>query len=134
MQPAAAMKQKDRSLEQGFTLLEVMIALAIVGTTLIAMLSLGNRTIASNDQQQKLTQATLLAQEKMTEVERSASGQGSSGLVETKGDFSDPFTDFSWEASFAPTPIPQVQQVMVTVSWGEAKRNEQVDLTSFIIQ
>jgi general secretion pathway protein I len=134
VRPDAVMEQKDRSRQQGFTLLEVMIALAIVGTTLIAMLSLGNRTIASSDHLQKLTQATLLAQEKMTEIERSASGQDSLGLVTSNGTFSEPFADFSWKASFASTPVPQVQQVTVTVQWGILKQNEMVDLTSFIFQ
>jgi general secretion pathway protein I len=128
-QSDVAMELTDRFFEQGFTLLEVMIALAIVGTTLIAMLSLGNRTIASNDHLQKMTQATLLAQEKMTEIERSAQDLG-----ETNGSFSEPFAEFSWQVGFASTPLPQVQQVTVTVHWGSSKQNEMVDLTSFIFQ
>jgi len=132
--PDAAMEQKDRSLQQGFTLLEVMIALAIVGTTLIAMLSLGNRTIATNAQLQRLTQATLLAQEKMTEIEQSAAANRNLEMQNGQGTFSDPFAEFSWQTSFSPTPIDLVQQVVVTVSWGEASQNEQVDLTSFVFR
>lgn len=120
--------------EQGFTLLEVMIALAIVGTTLIAMLSLGNRTIATNDHLQRLTQATLLAQEKMTEIEQGAAANSSLGLQNVQGAFVEPFADFSWQIALAPTPIAQVQQVVVTVSWGDTGRNEQVDLTSFVFR
>lgn len=118
----------------GFTLLEVMIALAIVGTTLIAMLSLGNRTIATNDQLQRLTQATLLAQEKMTEIEQQAAGSLTFELQDAQGEFEEPFAAFSWQTSFTATPIDQVRQVVVTVSWGDVARNEQVDLTSFIFR
>lgn len=134
LQPAAGLEQKDRSQEQGFTLLEVMIALAIVGTTLIAMLSLGNRTIATNDHLQRLTQATLLAQEKMTEIEQSAAANRSLELQNGQGVFAEPFNDFSWQTAFSATPIAQVQQVVVTVRWGETDRNELVDLTSFVFR
>lgn len=130
----AESREKDRSLEHGFTLLEVMIALAIVGTTLIAMLSLGNRTIATNAQLQRLTQATLLAQEKMTEIEQNAAANRSLALQNGQGNFADPFAEFSWQTSFSPTPIDLVQQVVVTVSWGEVSQNEQVDLTSFVFR
>jgi len=130
---AAGVEQKDRS-QQGFTLLEVMIALAIVGTTLIAMLSLGNRTIATNDHLQRLTQATLLAQEKMTEIEQSAAANRSLELQNGQGEFAEPFNDFSWQTAFSATPIAQVQQVVVTVRWGETSRNELVDLTSFVFR
>jgi len=133
-QSDAESREKDHSLEHGFTLLEVMIALAIVGTTLIAMLSLGNRTIATNAQLQRLTEATLLAQEKMTEIEQSAAANRNLEMQNGQGTFSDPFAEFSWQTSFSPTPIDLVQQVVVTVSWGEAGQNEQVDLTSFVFR
>ena len=53
----------------GFTLLEVMIALAIVGIVLVTLIGLETRTIQLAERQERVTQATLLAQEKMTEVE-----------------------------------------------------------------
>lgn len=127
-------RQPDPSPTAGFTLLEVMIALAIVGTTLIAMLSLGNRTIATHDQLQRLTQATLLAQEKMTEVEQQATDSLALDLQDSQGVFAEPFAAFSWQTSYTATPIEQVRQVVVTVSWGDAARNEQVDLTSFVFR
>lgn len=111
-----------------------MIALAIVGTTLIAMLALGNRTIDTGDQLQNLTQATLLAQQKMTEIELDAKADQTMGLQDSEGGFDPPFDRFSWRSRFSATMVNEVKQIVVTVSWGAPERNEAVDLTSFILR
>jgi general secretion pathway protein I len=117
--------------EGGFTLLEVMIALAIVGIALVALLALSNRSIAVNARLQKITQATLLAQDKMTEVEVILQ-QDPTQLTNQKGVFDKPFDGYRWRTTFEDTPLPSVKQVTVTVLWGEEKRNEMVELTSFV--
>lgn len=118
---------------RGFTLLEVMIALAIIAIALVTLLGLGNRSIGVNARLQRLTQATLLAQEKMTELEVSAE-DGRSELQEEQGTFAAPFEGYRWRTSFAETPLAQVSMVTVTVAWGEEARNEMVDLTSFVFR
>lgn len=116
----------------GFTLLEVMIALAVVSVALTALLGLANRTISTNDRLQKLTQATLLAQTRMTELETNSGT--SSSLSDNEGDFPEPFSEFHWRTEFLPTPVQGVRQVVVTVVWGDEGENESVDLTSFMFQ
>ena len=53
---------------KGFSLLEVMIALAIVAIALVSLLGLSNRSILVQDKIQRLTQATMLAQQLMSQV------------------------------------------------------------------
>lgn len=113
----------------GFTLLEVMIALAILGIALVSVLALGNRSIEVNGRLEHITQATLLAQGKMTEVEVESRGQQ---VLATEGAFPAPFDDYRWRLGFEDTPLPSVRMVTVTVLWGEEKKNEAVDVTSFI--
>ena len=117
--------------DRGFTLLEVMIALAIVGIALITLLSLGNRSIGVNGRLQKITQATLLAQEKMGETEAAADRKVLK-FENDKGTFDTPYDEFRWELSFADTPLTQVRQVTVRVLWGDEKKNELVELNSFL--
>ena len=108
-----------------------MIALAVISIAMISLLSLGNRSIAVHDRLQRLTVATLLAQQKMAETEVGFQ-QETLSTQATEGVFDAPHTDFSWRIAFTDTPLPSVQMVTVTVLWGDEGQNEFVDLTSFV--
>ena len=118
--------------QDGFTLLEVMIALAIVATVLVALLGLQTRTINMGDRQQKITQATMLAQERMTVLEIAA-GKSSTSR-DDEGAFAEPFENYRWQVRYKPTPLAAVQEVTVTVIWGNEANNEDVALTSFLFR
>ena len=113
---------------KGFTLLEVMIALAIISIALVAMLGLVQRNILVNDRLQQMTQATFLAKQKMAEIENGIL----SGLERNLGEFPPPNQQFSWRAQYSSTPIQGIQQIDLSVIWGEEKDNELVTLTSFL--
>lgn len=115
----------------GFTLLEVMVALAIVSVALVSLLSLGNRTIATHARLQKLTRATLLAQQRMAVTEVDAR-LGRLDQNRQAGIFAEPFSEYRWRLEFAETPLPSVKTVTVTVTWGEEAKHESVSLTSLI--
>jgi general secretion pathway protein I len=125
-------KRTNGSDESGFSLLETMIALAIIGIALVTLLGLANRSIDTNGRLQKITQATLLAQEKMTEIEVLTS-QGSDFQNE-EGTFENPFAEFRWRTTYEETPLPVVMQVTVTVAWGDEQKNEAVDISSFLFR
>lgn len=108
-----------------------MIALAVVAIALVTLLGLSNRTVLVHERIQKLTRATLLAQQLMAEQEVQLDGVG---VVdeEREGVFEEPFADFSWRITYENTMIPQVRQIHVQVNWGRAQHNEQVELISFV--
>lgn len=116
---------------QGFTLLEVMIALALVSIALVSLLSLSNRSISVQERLQRETQATLLAQHVMSREEVLAIGRNSN-WQDQEDQFEEPFAEYRWQVSYQDTIIPQVKQVNVSVIWGEVGRNEQVSLVSFL--
>ncbi|MHB1397110.1 MAG: type IV pilus modification PilV family protein [Trichloromonadaceae bacterium] len=122
----------DRTRNAGFTLLEIMIALAIVAIALVSLLGLANRSIAVQERLQRMTRGTLLAQEKMTEIELAAETK-TLVFEPAEGIFAEPFSDFRWRMEFADTPLPVVTQVTVTVAWGAEERNEAVDLSNFLL-
>ena len=120
-----------RQCNKGFSLLEVMIALAIVAIALVSLLGLSNRSILVQDKVQRLTQATMLAQQLMSEQELNV-GKSRSNWDPQEDEFLEPFANFRWQISYQDTLINQVKQVTVIVLWGEAEKNEQVQLVSFL--
>ena len=115
----------------GFTLLEVMVALAIISVALVSLLTLANRSITTHARLQRLTQATLLAQQKMASTEVDARF-GRLERNRQEGGFPEPYSAYRWRLDFADTPLPSIKAVTVTVVWGEEKNNESVDLTSLL--
>lgn len=114
----------------GFTLLEVMIAIAIISIALISIQALNNRTILTHGHLQRMTQATLLAQYKMSEMESSSK---EAFLQEaSQGIFEEPFEQYKWQTSFSETPLASVRMVTIDVVWGDKGKNEFVSIDSFI--
>ena len=120
-----------RQCNKGFSLLEVMIALAIVAIALVSLLGLSNRSILVQDKIQRLTQATLLAQQLMSEEELNVEGK-QLNWEDREDIFDEPFETFRWKISYQETLINRVKQVTVTVLWGDPDKNEQVQLVSFL--
>lgn len=104
--------------------------MAVIAIALVTLLGLSNRTVLVQERVQKLTRATLLAQQLLNEQEAGITRSGTGG--ELTGTFEEPYTDFQWEISFEETLIPQVQQITVAVIWGQKEQNEQVELISFV--
>ena len=113
--------------QAGFTLLEVMVALAIIAMVLVVMLGLVQRNILTNERLQKMTRATLLAKQKMAEVENKMIPAD-----QIQGTFDEPNQEFTWHIVYTPTPITGIQQIDLSVIWGAEKENEQVTLISFL--
>jgi general secretion pathway protein I len=79
----------------GFTLLEVMVAVAIVAIAFSAVYKLYSQAFAMNQSARFYTTATLLAQTKLAEL----STQPPDDLVDDSGSFEDEFSGFNWQIS-----------------------------------
>lgn len=84
----------------GFTLLEVLIAMAILAVALVTIFNINATSVATHAYTKKLTVAALLARSKMTDIEQELYDQGfSSDDDEDAGDFSDDgWPTFRWRA------------------------------------
>jgi len=89
-----------RTVRSGFTLLEVVVALAILGLSLMAIYDLNAGAVAMHAYSKKLTVASLLARSKMTDLEQDLYDKGFNADDEEKsGDFSDEgWSSFKWRA------------------------------------
>jgi len=105
--------------EPGFTLIEVMLSLAIVATAIVALLGLHHQSLEGVIRGQELTRAAMLAQEVMTlaELERFPA------LGEKVGDFQQlhpgQYQNFRWDRTVEATELfPDVRKVRVRVLFG----------------
>ncbi|MBQ26985.1 MAG: hypothetical protein CMH81_02405 [Nitrospiraceae bacterium] len=114
---------------QGFTLLEVMISLAIFGMTATVLLGLRNWDIDTRMFSQNVTIATLLVQEKLVEAELAVDGPPAFGV--STGDFGDRAPGFFWRQTVSATPLTiDVREVKARVSWGQGNEEENFVLSS----
>lgn len=121
--------------QKGFTLLEVMIAVAILAMVLVSLLGLKNRSMQDVMKAERITTATLLAKRMMTETLKKTP------LIpaEEDGEFSvdlygDVYKEYHWKKTIAAAPIPTIPQIMevhIAVLWKEGARDEMVELVSY---
>lgn len=79
--------------QTGFTLMEVMVALAILAIALTSIYRLHSQTLTMSYQARFYNQAPLLAEAKLSEMER----QGIKDSADNSGDFGERFPNYSWK-------------------------------------
>lgn len=127
--------------ERGFTLLEVLLAIALLAIALPILLGLRNFDLDLQGRATELTAATLLAQEKLLETE--LAGQYSIG--ETIGDFPNlPLgaqtttqavpraIGYKWKRIIAPTPLELIREIRVKVFWPRGELEESVEVSTYV--
>jgi general secretion pathway protein I len=103
--------KKNRSYK-GFTLLEVMLAMAILAIALVAVFQSQSQSISMTSHARFQTTASLLAQSKMAEVEAVNPGD----VTSDSGNFDDTFPDYSWQVNVADTEVENVKKIELTVT------------------
>jgi len=114
---------------RGFTLLEVMVAVAIMAMVLVTLLGLKNSSMEDVLLMQHMTTATMLAKRAMVETTtESKPGQ----TFELEGVFPEAeYKDYTWKKTIEPTSIATIIEVHVAVLWKEGTRQEAVELVSY---
>ena len=79
----------------GFTLLEVMVAMSIMAIVLVSVYRMHSQTLTMNTANRFYTQAPLLAQSKLAQLEAG----GSEIITGDSGDFGKEFPGYSWNVS-----------------------------------
>jgi general secretion pathway protein I len=108
--------------DSGFTLLEVMIAMAIIAIALVAVFGSQSQSLSLANEAKFNTTAALLAQSKMAEVET----LNPEDLVSDSGDFGEDFPGYHWEFYVGDVAFAGAQEVFdhlklvnLSVSYGE---------------
>jgi len=107
---------------KGFTLLEVLIALAIIGGLLVTVINTLNYHLGIVGRHETITVATLLAKEKMADLENNP--------IQEKGNFDDPYKNYTYETFVKDSQYAGISEIIVVVK----TENEEVKLNEFIFE
>jgi general secretion pathway protein I len=101
----------------GFTLLEVMVALAVMSIVLVSVYRMHSQSLTMNAAARFYTLAPLLAQNKIAELEMLSAD----GFPEDSGDFGEQYPGYSWRTSLVDVSSEVLGEV--------ANDLKQIDLT-----
>jgi len=126
---------------RGFTLLEVLIAVAILALALPILLGLRNWDLSLQTKAGDITAATMLAQEKLVEAELSPVFP----IGETSGDFRNPplgyqalgdianrAEKYRWKRIVTTTPLKAVREVKIQILWQDGTSDEQLEVSTYV--
>jgi len=101
---------------KGFSLLEVLLALAIMSGVIMTVIVSFNYHLGVVVRDKEETAAVLLARAKIDDP-------AFLSLPAGKGNFAPARVDINWEKSITSTELPGVQRLILTVSWDNSRRS-----------
>lgn len=147
---------------RGFTLLEVMVAMAILAGALASIVGLTGSSMMKSERAGKLLVATMLAREKMADLELEIERGKLKGEFpeekEEQGKFEEPFDGYSFEVKIKRVELPApvvgeegsvqdlvgkqltkeiaqtVRELKLTVKWEERGGERQFDVVTHIVK
>ena len=110
-----------RSSEKGFTLLEVLVALAILAGALTTLVVSFNYHLSISVRDKEETTALLLGRALLDEPDFMKG-------TATEGTFAPDYPEITWKRSTSSTEFNGLQRNLLTVSWQDGKRSMQLVL------
>ena len=120
--------QWKRLASEGFTLIEVMVALFIFSVAVLTLLAARVQTVRMNEYTRETILLANLADMKLAEIV--ARGFVPPGILE--GRFEKPYRQFRWVEEVSASPLPIVRQVRLTVIHGRKKEGRSFSLTTYV--
>jgi general secretion pathway protein I len=125
-------REKREVRRAGFTLLEVMIAVAILAITLTVLFGSQSQSLSLAVEAKFNTRAMFLLGQKFAELEG-----GFLELQNEEGDFGDEYPDFRWKVEINDADLPELEsldnlelplkQVALTIFWADSPFSHSVD-------
>ncbi|MGD0464132.1 MAG: prepilin-type N-terminal cleavage/methylation domain-containing protein [Tepidisphaeraceae bacterium] len=130
-----ARSQTPRIDPAGFTLIEVLVTLLLIGIVLPAMMHGVTLAMAAGDGARHRNDATQLGKSQLAQI---VAGTQWNNTPNLSGDFSPDWPGYQWKAAVQPwnqdTSGMGIQQIDLTVSWQERGRTETLTLTTLAYQ
>lgn len=147
---------------KGFTLLEILVATAIMAFALVTIMTAQGNTLLASRRAEMLTTAVLLAKQQMVEVElelEKGMRQGEFPDEKTEeGKFESPYDGFRWKAEVQRVSLPapvvgeegsmqnligkqlteqisqSVREVKLTIFWDESGEEQSIDVVTHLVK
>jgi general secretion pathway protein I len=113
---------------KGFTLLEVLVALAILSIALVVLFSQQATSLSRGNEARIITKATLLAQEQMAGL--LAEGRRRTGIEE--GEVKESVPPFKWRQQVEEADIEGMKRLTVVVLWKEGEKERDVRFVTYV--
>ena len=109
----------------GFTLLELVIATMLLVIGLVAITRAYTRGLASTEQSEAYMTATLLAREKLAELEGTQELQNGT----ESGDVAEPYEGYRWETAIGDESVVEnMKRIRIAISWHRDPYEHQVEI------
>jgi Tfp pilus assembly protein PilE len=117
-------KIRSKSEATAFTMVEIVVALAILSITMVAVFGSMRTCAVAAHHTRMLTKSVLLAESLLAETMLSENT-----VYETREGRKDLY---QWKVQIAPTPVENLGAVHVQVQWLEQQRSQQYELFSLV--
>lgn len=123
---------------KGFTLIEVLVALAITAISLAALLRLLVININTMDTASCLSRASIIGNAKLAEV--ISGGYPKTGYESGRIEYEDNNTVYSWQVNVAEEQVKELEKlnlhglrkVIVRVIWNQGQKEKEVSMSTFV--
>lgn len=115
--------------KRGFTLLEVLVSLAILSAVLVLAYRVAASALSAGSRSERWTTAVLLGETLLRE-----SAAGFPEVQESEGKFESPHADCSWKRVVRQAVHPDVREIHVTVTWKGDGEEESVTLSGLAVR
>lgn len=113
--------------QKGFTLLEVMVALAIMAAVVLTLLASVNYHLGIISAERDSVAMTLLARDRITELAQQGALQ-----QKAEGTFAPKHPELTWKAELSPTKLPELQKLVLRVRRSGDK--QEVTLVRYVLK
>jgi type II secretion system protein I len=147
----------------GFTLIEIMVSVAILSISLIALMGFSGNTLIKSGRAEQMTIAVMLARQKMTDIELELQkAMKKNEFPDEKsedGKFDEPYEDYTWAMEIRRVELPPpvqgdeggqiqgmvakqltkeisktVRELKLTVKWDEMDDEQSVEVVTHIVK
>lgn len=149
-------------MNRAFTLIEVMVAISILAVSMTALVSLSGNSMIRSGRAEALTVATMLARQKMADVEIDLEKMQQKGEFPDEksedGQFDEPFEEYRWKAELKRVELPApvagekggiqdviaqqmtkeisntVRELKLTILWTELGQEQSIDIITHVVK